>query len=556
MVAAGEGASALIARLLKAGAEIDAEDRQGQRALGYAVESDDLVSVVALLEGGASPSISATSGEPLVIHALKNKQLAITLLLLEAGAGPRSRGAGGESLASVAVENGHLQILKELVARGLDLKRPEGKDGGLLHLALEKGHLDVLEYLLAGGSNPNVRNGNGETLVHAAIGDARSEVISLLNKYGASMDDVDPQGWTPLHLAVLSRNAELLQALLAGGADFEKLPERDDPVTPLSLAIENDLFGMARVLLGYGASPGDELYRAVRRGGESGKMIVELLLENGASPSPSRAPYLDSPLGLAVRKGEYAIAKILLDAGAPHEVRDLCGQKPFHVAVARGDAEMAGLLLDRGTDPNEPFHPNVTETFLSLVNSDGIARWALKNSQEIFPIMIAADSGNLDMATQLVAHQANLTKSTKVKSSRFWPLTFATRRSDVEMMQVILGRKPGKSKLWIRVDLSEQRAYVFEEDKVIYKTRVSTGKSGYRTRQGEFVITNKYTDWKSTLYDSSMPYFQRLSASDFGFHVGHVPGYAASHGCIRMPHEAARKLFGMTKIGDYVEIVP
>jgi lipoprotein-anchoring transpeptidase ErfK/SrfK len=53
-----------------------------------------------------------------------------------------------------------------------------------------------------------------------------------------------------------------------------------------------------------------------------------------------------------------------------------------------------------------------------------------------------------------------------------------------------------------------------------------------------------------------MPFFQRLSASDFGFHVGYVPNYPASHGCIRMPDHAALKLFTMTRVGDYVEIVP
>ena len=124
------------------------------------------------------------------------------------------------------------------------------------------------------------------------------------------------------------------------------------------------------------------------------------------------------------------------------------------------------------------------------------------------------------------------------------------------MMQVVLGRKPGKSNLWIKVDLSEQHAYVYKDGKQIYKTRVSTGKKGFRTRQGKFVITNKYREWESTIYESSMPYFQRLSAGDFGFHVGYVPSYAASHGCIRMPSHAARKLFTMTRVGDYVEIVP
>jgi lipoprotein-anchoring transpeptidase ErfK/SrfK len=124
------------------------------------------------------------------------------------------------------------------------------------------------------------------------------------------------------------------------------------------------------------------------------------------------------------------------------------------------------------------------------------------------------------------------------------------------MMQAILGSKPGKEGIWVKVDLSEQLAYIFDGEKEIYRSMISSGKRGYRTRTGKFVITNKYRHWNSTIYGSSMPYFQRLSASDFGFHVGNCPGYAASHGCIRMPNSAAKMLFSLTKTGDYVEIQP
>ena len=53
-----------------------------------------------------------------------------------------------------------------------------------------------------------------------------------------------------------------------------------------------------------------------------------------------------------------------------------------------------------------------------------------------------------------------------------------------------------------------------------------------------------------------MPYFQRLSCSDFGLHQGNVPGYPASHGCIRVPEGNAAKLFAMTEAGDRVRILP
>ena len=90
----------------------------------------------------------------------------------------------------------------------------------------------------------------------------------------------------------------------------------------------------------------------------------------------------------------------------------------------------------------------------------------------------------------------------------------------------------------------------------IFATKVSTGRKGFATPTGDFVITNKHRAWTSTIYHASMPYFQRLSCSDFGLHEGNVPGYPASHGCIRVPAGNAAKLFTMTQAGDRVRIVP
>ena len=125
------------------------------------------------------------------------------------------------------------------------------------------------------------------------------------------------------------------------------------------------------------------------------------------------------------------------------------------------------------------------------------------------------------------------------------------------MMQILLGVDPDNEERWIKVDLSEQKAWVYDrEGKSIFSTRVSTGKKGYRTKTGEFVITNRKRHHNSTIYGSSMPYFQRLSCGDFGFHQGYCPGYAASHGCLRVPSGNAYKLWQITKVGDRVVIQP
>src|SRR5438552_613805 len=82
----------------------------------------------------------------------------------------------------------------------------------------------------------------------------------------------------------------------------------------------------------------------------------------------------------------------------------------------------------------------------------------------------------------------------------------------------------------------------------------SAGRQGYSTKTGEFVITNKERNHRSTIYHVEMPYFMRLSCLDFGMHAGMVPNYPASHGCIRLPEEAARKFFSEIPIGTLVTV--
>jgi hypothetical protein len=180
-------------------------------------------------------------------------------------------------------------------------------------------------------------------------------------------------------------------------------------------------------------------------------------------------------------------------------------------------------------------------------------RWLLKNDQNITPIMLAADSGSPRTARVLMA--AGAKTGVWTRRNRMWPINIAARKGDVKMMRVMLGKDPDVEQRRIVVDLSDQRAWLFDSSGLeLYSTSISSGRKGFATPTGTFAITNKYRTWTSTLYDASMPFFQRLSCGDFGFHAGNVPGYPASHGCIRVPPGNATKLFSLTELGDRVEI--
>ena len=100
------------------------------------------------------------------------------------------------------------------------------------------------------------------------------------------------------------------------------------------------------------------------------------------------------------------------------------------------------------------------------------------------------------------------------------------------------------------VSLPEQLVYVYRNGVIIGAAPASTGKKGHRTPTGVFTILQKNEDHYSNLYNAApMPYMQRLTWDGIAIHAGRLPGYPASHGCVRLPYEFARKLFAETKTG-------
>lgn len=107
----------------------------------------------------------------------------------------------------------------------------------------------------------------------------------------------------------------------------------------------------------------------------------------------------------------------------------------------------------------------------------------------------------------------------------------------------------------IVVSLGNQKADVYRGTTLITSTSVSTGKRGYSTKAGVFSILEKRRRHYSNLYNGApMPWMQRLTWSGTALHAGVVPGYPASHGCIRLPYSFAPKLFSMTDVGGQVVV--
>ncbi len=107
------------------------------------------------------------------------------------------------------------------------------------------------------------------------------------------------------------------------------------------------------------------------------------------------------------------------------------------------------------------------------------------------------------------------------------------------------------------VSLRKQRISIYGSEGLLTQSVVSTGQSGFPTPTGVFSVIAKSRYHRSNIYSGApMPFMQRITWSGVALHAGVVPGYPASHGCIRLNPSFATELWGMTKIGARVVVSP
>jgi multidrug efflux pump subunit AcrA (membrane-fusion protein) len=106
------------------------------------------------------------------------------------------------------------------------------------------------------------------------------------------------------------------------------------------------------------------------------------------------------------------------------------------------------------------------------------------------------------------------------------------------------------------VSLRRQRVTLYDSEGWIMRAPVSSGRTGYETPAGIYSILQRKVEHYSNLYDdAAMPYMQRLTWSGIALHAGPLPGYPASHGCVRMPSSFAPRLFDATRLGMRVIVM-
>jgi hypothetical protein len=128
------------------------------------------------------------------------------------------------------------------------------------------------------------------------------------------------------------------------------------------------------------------------------------------------------------------------------------------------------------------------------------------------------------------------------------------RNRDADNNQAVESTLSGRPVVAV-VSIKDQRISVYDAKGEVMHAGVSTGQTDYETPVGVYSILQKQEEHYSNIYDdASMPFMQRITWSGIALHAGALPGYPASHGCVRMPYNFASRLFPLTRLGMRVVV--
>lgn len=410
----------------------------------------------------------------------------------------------------------------------------------------------VIKYCFTSESERIAPAAPGEIALIAAALKEDWEFVRRLIDAGAPVETTDEKGVTALMVAAMQGNMDMLLALLDRGAqvDLTDLSGR----SALHYAIAAGKLDAVQLLL-----PGFSNLEAVSGDGID---LLTMALQNG-DMRIFQAILEKFPATLEWNANTRRALEAALSADMKDQVRLLLSKHPappareggtvplIALAIAKDDAALFHTLLACGSDPNIAIPKLADKDFLAMLKNKYL-RLYIENETGVNLLMLAAGLGRTDYVRALLDAGADRSRSTP--KHKMIPLYFAAWTANWQCVQLLLGGGPLPDQLRVEISLANQNATVIKDGVSIFTTQVSTGRQGFSTPAGHYVVTDKDRDHISTIYKVAMPYFMRLNCRDFGMHAGVVPRYPASHGCIRLPGDAAKKLFAEIPVGTVVMI--
>jgi ankyrin repeat protein len=418
--------------------------------------------------------------------------------------------------------------------------------------ALDTHQTSLIERYFREHNDPNVRVANDRSLLFAAILREDGAVARRLLDAGASADLADNAGVTPLMVATMHGDLEMVRALIGHVSD---VTFRDGAGhSALYYAVSVQKIEIVDLLLSLTPNLGLAY-------GDSGELLTLAL----GSPSPritqdilSKLPRFQEwsagalhALDTALRAGDRDSVRLLLSKHIPPPTPEGKRVPLLAYAIETDNAPLFTTLLECAADPNTLLPTKYDKEFLDSLPSKSFRNY-IEDDKNVTCLMLAAGLGRTDYVRALLQSGADRNRSTG--RYKMVALYFAAELGNWQAAQLLLGSGPDPEKLRIEISLTSQKMSLIKDGIPILDSTCSTGREGYSTRRGKYVITDKERNHRSTIYHVDMPYFMRLSCLDFGMHEGYVPNYPASHGCIRLPGDTARKLFAEIPIGTVVTV--
>ena len=481
--------SNMVEFLLTHGADVNARDDTLTSSLHLAEECIDAEQVVTiLLKHGADVNSQDNNGktplhrviEPEKDHYDDEYVSDYVRLLLEHKAEANRRDKDNQTPLLLAMERNRFKTAQILIEHGADVNTEDKSGKTLLHLLLSDNDIDdvddVFEHALSflkHGVEVNRRNKDNETPLHLAIRLYwfMPELARILLEHGADANAENNQGMTPFHIlsgSGICANEDVLDLallLLKHGAEVNKQFKGNG--TLLHLAIQQDWFKLAAILLEHGADANVEndqgmtpFHTLSGSGNYDNEDVLDLalsLLRHGAEAN--KQVKRDKILShLAIRRGWFKLAGILLEDGADANPENNQGITPFHIlssAIYDEDAflDLTLLLLKHGAEANKRFKGKETLLHLAIrwdwfklaeILLEHGADANVENNQGMTPLHILSESyiddeNNvyhvLEYVLLLLQHGAEVNRRDKDKET---PLHLAIRWGWFELAGILL----------------------------------------------------------------------------------------------------------------------
>lgn len=485
MRAAMWGHPSVVEILVCHGAEIDAVNNDGWRALVFACGNQNIDMVSLLLRLGSQSSglqegrkcplaIAAFSAKKdifdklreggfaesdrvvAMLESLRGGNVDITRILWRSSDLPRLETASGSTCLGVAVECGHIPMVEFLVSQGVSLISPRERWDSPLHVAARRGRISMVEFLISQGCEFQQRNLTGDTPLISALRARKGEVARIIAKkmrgpvLRKTLDAVADDGSNAINMAYEQNDMSTLQCLLDCGADadFRATPQHS---TLLVVAIQQQNIAAVHMLLhsearvDFKTSTGETpLHLAASQGNIR---ILEDVIEIAADKNIRTADGL-TPTHIAARAGHSSVIDILVKNGAIIGLTDNAGNMEIHLASLTNHVAVVRAMLKYGQLPEteggaglnalhmvsmagflecvELFLQNMASRNVSLDVADPDGYSALNH---------AASGNHADAVRLLLAYGANINHVTLLGYSS---LHIAVKRNDTDIVRQLL----------------------------------------------------------------------------------------------------------------------